>query len=140
MVRYRKLLNISYQRAVSPDSEAFFKRFYKKLNKDPQIAALFSNTDMDRQIKILMQSMTLVTSFAATMKTSKEMNKIAKIHGKDKMNLPAEMYDIWLDCLVDTVKERDPEFNSQIETAWRVVMAPGIAHMKSFCGNKNKQR
>ena len=137
MVRYRKLLNISYQRAVSPDSEGFFKRFYEKLNKDPQIAALFSKIDMDRQIKMLMQSMTLVTSFAATMETSEEMNHIAKIHGKNKLNLPANMYDIWVDCLVDTVKEYDPEFNSQIETAWRVVMAPGIAHMKSFCSNQN---
>ena len=92
---------------------------------------------MDRLIKMCMQSMTLITSFAATMKTSKEFNKVAKAHGKHKLNLPADMYDKWLDCLVDTVKEYDPDFNSQTETAWRVVMAPGIAHMKSFCSNQD---
>ncbi len=134
MENYRRSLNLSYQRAISPDFEGFFKHFYNKLiNTDPQIAALFSNTDMDRQVKMLMQSMTHITSFAATMESNAEINKIATIHGKDKLNLPTEMYDTWLECLIDTVKEHDPEFNSQVETAWRIIMSPGLEYMKSFC-------
>jgi hemoglobin-like flavoprotein len=134
MKNYRRLLDMSYQRAISPDFELFFKRFYDNLiNTDPQIAALFSNTDMDRQVKMLMQSMTLIISFAATMEADGEIYQLAIMHGKDKLNVPAEMYDIWLECLVDTVKECDPEFNSQVETAWRVVMSPGLEYMKSYC-------
>jgi len=115
-------------------SSRFFKRFYDKfINTDPQIAVLFSNTDMDRQVKMLMQSMTIIISFAATMEADGKIYQLAMIHGKDKLNLSAEMYDNWLECLVDTVKEHDPEFDSQVETAWRVVMSPGLEYMKSYC-------
>lgn len=134
MENYHRLFNMSYQRAISPDFEGFFSHFYNKfINTDPQIAVLFSNTDMDRQAKILMESMTYMTSFAVTMEANAEINPIAISHGKDNMNIPTEFYDIWLECLISTVKEYDPEFNLQVETAWRVIMSPGLEYMKSFC-------
>lgn len=88
---------------------------------------------MEQQIKMLMQSITHITSYAATMEDNIEINQIAKSHGKDKLNIPAEFYDLWLECLVDTAREHDPEFNPQVETAWRMVMSPGLEYMKSFC-------
>ncbi|MEE8320931.1 MAG: globin [Gammaproteobacteria bacterium] len=131
---YRKLFNNSFQRAIVPDSSRFYTRFYQLLiATDPQIEKLFATTDMDRQIKMLMQSMTYVMSFSATLKPGSEMRKIAKMHGKGKLGLPAKYYDIWLDCMIVAVREFDPKFDKYIETAWRVMMAPGIAYMKSFC-------
>jgi len=134
MENYHRLFNMSYQRAISPDFEGFFSHFYDKfVNADPKIAAFFSNTDMDRQVRMLMQSMTYITSFAATMEANEEINQIALKHGQNNLDIPAEIYDVWLECLVDTAREHDPEFNPQVETAWRVVMSPGIEYMKSFC-------
>jgi len=131
---YRKLFNNSFQRAIVPDSNRFYKRFYQLLiAADPQIEKLFVKTDMNRQIEMLMQSMTYVMSFSATLKPSSEMRKIAKMHGIGKLAIPAKYYDIWLDCMIGTVREFDPKFDKYIETAWRVMMAPGIAYMKSFC-------
>ncbi|MFT6905519.1 MAG: hypothetical protein ACJAS1_002175 [Oleiphilaceae bacterium] len=40
------------------------------------------------------------------------------------------MYDIWLDSLISTVEEFDPEFDNDIDQAWREVLAPGIAFIK----------
>jgi hemoglobin-like flavoprotein len=134
MENHHQLLNISYQRAISPDPELFFKYYYDKFfNADPQIAALFSNTDMERRTKILMESMTHIISFVATNESNEEINRIAISHGKDNLNIPTKFYDVWLECLIDTVREHDPEFNSQVETAWRVIMSPGLEYMKSFC-------
>jgi hemoglobin-like flavoprotein len=133
MYNFHDILNLSYQRAVSPDYHGFFKRFYQIFtDADPKIAEIFNETDMDRQIKVLMQSMTHVISFANTLKANEYMENIALLHGSSKLNIPNELYDVWLDSLVKTVSERDPEFNAQVETAWRVVMVPGIEYMKSF--------
>ncbi len=134
MILYHHLLKISYQRAVIPDYAGFFQRFYQILiAADHEVAKLFENTDVERQSKMLMQSMTYIISFAHTLEADENMEKLALLHGRDRLNISKDFYSIWLDSLIKTVSERDPEFNSQIETAWRVVMAPGIEYMKSFC-------
>ena len=131
---YRRLFNLSYQRAISPNYEIFFKRFYDKLiGSDPDIEALFSDTDMERQFRMLMQSMTHITSFAATLEADEEIDRIAKLHGKDNLKISTEIFDLWLDCLIDTVREHDPEYNHHVETAWKEIMSPGLEYMKSFC-------
>ena len=88
---------------------------------------------MDRQITMLMQSMTHIMTFSATLEPSDEIEKIAVAHGKNQLNITAEFYDIWLDSMIKTVDEIDPKFEGHIETSWRVLMAPGIEYMKSFC-------
>jgi hemoglobin-like flavoprotein len=131
---YRKLFNNSFQRAITPDTYGFYKRFYQLLiAADQKVDELFATTDMDRQIKMLMQSITYVMSFSATMKPDLEIEQIAEMHGKGKLGVPARFYDIWLESMIDTVREYDPKFDEHIETAWRVMMAPGITYMKSFC-------
>ena len=134
MKNYHNLFNNSYQRTISPDYHGFFKRFYELLvQSDPSIKKLFQHTDMERQTTMLMESMTYITSFGHELKPSKEIEYVALLHGKEKLNIPASYYDIWLDCLLRTVAERDPEYNTHVDTAWRVIMAAGIAYMKSFC-------
>jgi len=132
----RNLFNLSYQRAVVPDFYGFFDSFYEKLTEQsPVIAKLFQHTDMDKQIRMLMQSITYVTSFSATLEPTDDLNRIANLHGRGKLDLPAEYYDIWLDCLLQTVRDRDPKYDEQVERAWRIVMAPGIEYMKTFCSH-----
>ena len=41
-----------------------------------------------------------------------------------------ELYEAWLDSLIATARESDPDFDDELELAWRVVLAPGIAYMK----------
>ena len=134
MKRYRKHFNNSFQRAISPDARSFYRRFYEILiSADPRIKDLFAKTDMDRQITMLMQSMTHIMTFSATLEPSDEIEKIAVAHGKNQLNITAEVYDIWFDSMIKTVEEIDPKFEGHIETSWRVLMAPGIEYMKSFC-------
>ena len=133
---YRQLFNNSFQRAIVPDSHRFYKRFYERLlASDPQIAKLFADTDMDQQVEMLKQSMTFVMSFSATLEPSEEMTKIAKMHGKGKLDIPAKYYEFWLNYMLETLEKFDPKFDEYIETSWRVMMAPGIAYMKTFCSH-----
>jgi truncated hemoglobin YjbI len=131
---YRKLFNNSFQRVIAPDSNRFYNQFYELLiSADPQLARFFANTDMERQIEMLKQSMTNVTSFSATLEPTVEMENLALMHGSGKLDIPAKYFELWLDCMLMTVEELDPKFDEYIETSWRVMMAPGIAYMKSFC-------
>ena len=66
---------------------------------------------------------------------SNEIQRLAKVHGKDNLNIPADFYDIWLDCMIETLEEFDPKFDEYIETYWRVMMAPGIEYMKTYCSH-----
>ena len=36
----------------------------------------------------------------------------------------ADLFELWLDCLVQTARELDPAFDPIVETAWRVTFAP----------------
>lgn len=130
----RNLFHLSYQRAVVPDFYDFFNLFYEKfIDRETYIAQLFANTDMKKQVEMLMQSITFMTSFSATLEPTEELEYAARLHGKDRLNIPSDFYDIWLDCLLETVMEKDPEYNEQIDRAWRTVMAPGIEYFKSYC-------
>jgi len=133
MEKYKQIFNHSYQRAVSPDYHGFFERFYEILVKsDPLIEELFNQTNMKHQASMLEQSITHFTSFAHKLKPTKEMKKLAILHGKDRLNIPIKYYDLWLRSILQTVSERDPEFNVHVNTAWRVTMAPGLEYMKSY--------
>ena len=42
-----------------------------------------------------------------------------------------ELYDFWLDSLLRSAREFDPQFNSEIDQAWRQMLQPGIEYMRS---------
>ena len=134
MDKAHNLLNISYQRTISPDYQRFFERFYQIFTaSEPEVLKLFASTDMQRQYQMLMESMTHLISFASEQAPSEEMKVMAVIHGQARLDIPAEFYDIWLNSLIETIQEFDPKFNSHVEKAWRKVLTPGIDYMKSFC-------
>ena len=41
-----------------------------------------------------------------------------------------ELYDLWAECLMRSVKEYDPEYSEETERVWREVIAFAIEHMK----------
>jgi hemoglobin-like flavoprotein len=59
------------------------------------------------------------------------LERLAKLHCRAELDIKPELYDLWLDRLVQAVKEFDPMFNPEIETAWRHVLQSGIEFMKS---------
>ena len=45
---------------------------------------------------------------------------------------PAEqVYDAWLDCLVEAARRHDPQFTPDVEEAWRQTLSIGIEDMRS---------
>ncbi|MFT5207434.1 MAG: hemoglobin-like flavoprotein [Candidatus Omnitrophota bacterium] len=126
-----EIFNDSLERVQGTDSHAFYGQFYKKfIAQSPEIKAKFTDADMHRQEKMLHASLLYMMNLFSSRAIDEPLEHIATLHNAKKLNIEPRFYDIWLDTLVDTVKEFDPKFNDKIELAWRVVLAGGVAFMK----------
>lgn len=113
-----------------PENE-LVSRFYEKFTQSsPEIEEKFANSDIERQKEMLRDSFKHVLSFSTKRQSGEELERIAERHSKTDLNIQPRLYEAWMDSLVDAVRELDPEFDSAVETAWRIVMAPGVEFMK----------
>ena len=113
------------------DEHDFLTRFYEIFTgTSPEIAARFAHTDMDRQKRMLGRSLEEMMAFSRELAATEGLRRVALSHSRRERDIPPVLYDLWLDSLVATVREFDPRFTDEIELAWRVVLAPGIAYMK----------
>ena len=116
---------------ISEAGDTFFVAFYDAfLGKSPQIAALFSRTNMTRQASMLRRSLYEFTNFYVTGTVSEDMRRLAALH--QKLGIPVDLYDLWMDALMDTVAEFDGEFDELTEYAWRLALTPGITYFKFY--------
>ena len=134
MVDYLAEFESSLARVCAPElSQSFFARFYERFTgSDERIAALFEGTDMGYQVKMLKDSLSELREFSISLKSNNYIVTLARIHGVRGRQISPDSYDTWLDTLVETVVEIDPECGLQTELAWRLVLAPGIAFMKFY--------
>lgn len=112
----------------------FLDRFYEKfLASSPKVQKKFSNTDFNRQKRALRASLYLMPLAAENEKEGPKryLRDLAARHSKRQLNIGAEYYDLWLDSLLATVRECDPEFDPTVEEAWESVMMVGIRYLLS---------
>jgi hemoglobin-like flavoprotein len=134
MINYETLFNDSYTRVTNSKKvgEDFYGDFYDAfLSSSPEIALKFKDTDMEKQKTMLRESFLYMLAFFCNFQANGYLISLAYKHSKLGYQIVPYMYNIWLQCLVDTVRRFDPMFCDDVELAWRVVMAPGIAFMKS---------
>lgn len=127
------LFSSSFKRAIGGYSfnNDFIEHFYTNLiGHSEEIATMFKSTNMSAQKTMLHDSLYLMVDYYQSNKLPIGMSRIAEVHSRRDKAIPEQMYDIWLDRLIATVAEFDPEFNEEVESAWREVLAPGISYMK----------
>ena len=126
-----KIFHDSFSRCNHQDG--FFKRFYEIfVNSSDEVKEKFKNSDMEKQVKMLSNS--FYTTKLANSESAiilENLKNLAASHGHKDRDIRPELYDLWLDCLIQTVKEHDELFSSDIETVWREKMQVGITYMKS---------
>jgi truncated hemoglobin YjbI len=135
---YTHLFGKSYLKTVLGDPAGFYGRFYQLFRKaDSQVDELFSGTTVARQLPMLEESLLYMLDFSRSRVSSQRIQELAEYHGRNHMKIPARLFDVWLECLVATLRERDPELDLDTETAWRVTLAPGLAYMKSHSSTRS---
>ena len=111
----------------------FFDRFYELfLASSDEIRSKFKNTDFVQQKRMLRGSLeTLVAALDGEPVALASLQARAKSHSRAELDIRPELYDVWLECLMQAVKEQDPMCDEEIELAWVNVMRPGINYMIS---------
>ena len=132
-MNFEETFDNSYERVKARErgGQSFFDAFYDKfIAASPKVHEAFSETDMRRQRKMLEKSFYSLFIFYATSNQNDYLEKIAHRHSRHEVNIKPELYDVWLECLMQTLAEFDPQYNRDVELAWRLVLSPGITYMK----------
>ena len=130
---YEKQFDKSYERVktVIKNNQSFFDAFYERfILSSPEVAAQFKHTDMQRQKKVLEKSFYSLLIFYATNNANDYLEEIAIQHSKSVLDINPRLYDLWLESLIETVKEYDYQFTAETELSWRLVLSVGITYMK----------
>ena len=110
----------------------FLDRFYERfLRSSPKVREKFVGTDFIRQKRMLQASLQLLLVAAQDegKRPTPYLDDVAARHSASQMAIGAELYDLWLDSLLATVREVDPAWNAEVEQAWESVMTVGIAYL-----------
>jgi len=118
-------------RAATGFLDAFYERF---VASSPEIREKFKNTDMKRQVRMLEDSLFVVAVAVQGEEGSLargDLPRIAARHSRNDLDIRPGLYELWLECLVETVRSHDPQFSDAVEAAWRETMAFGIDQMRA---------
>jgi hemoglobin-like flavoprotein len=113
------------------ECETFLQRFYEIfMASSPRVAELFQKTDLERQKRMLRDSLYAMLVAAGTTKGAAhdEVERLAKLH-RD-VGVTADMYTLWLDALVEAAREHDTHFTDALENDWRTSLGSAIELMK----------
>lgn len=125
-----ELFNDSIERCSrNPD---FLRSFYTLfVASSDTVARKFEHTDLKNQARMLKTSLYPMMLASGDSEMAVHLERLAKLHSREALNIQPELYDVWLDRLVQTVREFEPIFDTAIETAWRHTLQPGIEFMKA---------
>ena len=107
--------------------DIFYDRF---IGGSEDVAARFADTDMERQKRALKAS--LYTAMLAADGNGPAIDHLLELsRGHRERAIEAHHYDLWLDCLLATVRECGAPTDVRVEKAWRGVLAFAIELMKT---------
>lgn len=125
------IFNESFLRCQT--KEGFIDRFYDLfIASSPQVRAKFKTTDFNKQKMALRASFyMMMLTVQGNTRAHRYLEEIAELHSSRGLDIKPELYDLWLECLLKTVKEFDPQYDEQIGRVWRSLMNQGIRFMQS---------
>ncbi len=130
MHNYTEIFDKSFDRIMGKEQDAFFDRFYAIFtSKSGAIKEKFDAVPPNRRKPMVRSSLVELMDYYCTQKVSDTMEEMARYHSKGGADIHPKMYMHWQESLLQAVEEFDPEFSSDVDAAWRVIVSPGIAFM-----------
>ena len=122
-------VRLSFGRAISRKS--FMGRFYEILIKSsPIVTRKLAETDIEKQQELLSQAVNMVILFPQGNKIAHNaITRIRESHARNGLAIKPEYYKFWVDSLMAALAEHDPEFNDELEQAWRLVTQEAIDYI-----------
>jgi hemoglobin-like flavoprotein len=108
----------------------FLHTFYDMfVGSSQEIREKFNETDFPKQVRVLADSLYLMAVASESQDHAiawRELDRLAKKHSRTGLGIRPELYDIWLERLIEAARQYDPSFSTDIEHAWRAALTPGI--------------
>jgi hemoglobin-like flavoprotein len=123
----QKMVDQSYRRCRLAGT--FVDDFYRELwGMSPEVAAYFRNTDMATQTRMLDGGVRYLILYFHDPSpiTAATVHQLAEKHSRSQLGIPPQLHALWLEALVKTVGDLDPQFSPELAAAWRTVMEHGI--------------
>ncbi|MCP8898171.1 globin [Gilvimarinus xylanilyticus] len=119
----------SYGRCCIRDQ--FFSDFYDCfMGKSDEIRQMFVDTDMPSQRHLLRNGIMQLILFSRGLPDSK-LKALGESHSRHGYDIKPHLYNIWLEALLETLRQHDKQYSPQVESAWRHALTPGIDLIKS---------
>jgi hemoglobin-like flavoprotein len=128
--RLLDIVDSSLQRCIG--NPRFLDRFYERfLASSPKVKERFERTDFVKQKRALRGSLWMMLLAAANEAEGPDryLRYLADLHSARQLDIGAELYDLWLDCLLETLAECDPAYSPELRAAWEQVMMVGIHYL-----------
>ena len=111
---------------------AFYRHFFEAC---PDAKPFFAKTDFDRQVRLLRDAigLLLIAPFFSTNPDAAPtvLSRAAERHSRRQLGIEPRFYPPFVDSLLATVKEFDPEHSPDVAAAWRAAIEKGVAYMQS---------
>lgn len=113
------------------ESEDFLTAFYGRfLDSSQDVRDKFRYTEFRKQKAMLSKSLQLAAGATnGEAESLQDLHERSKTHDRWHHNIKPEMYELWLESLIQTAQEFDPEWNETTESHWRSILGHVIAHM-----------
>ncbi|MDP3845502.1 MAG: globin [Pseudomonas sp.] len=119
----------SYGRCCA--SHGFLDSFYLYfLASSPAVRAKFIDTDMPTQKQLLRHGILNLVMHARGMPDSK-LRALGCSHARGGLDIQPELYQLWLDSLLQAVADHDQLCDNHTRQAWREVLNQGISVIKA---------
>lgn len=128
-------LGIHFDRSyefILNDENYFFDFFYTRFfNSSNLIKNAFAFTDMNRQKKMLKDSINHLIEFFRTNEESDYLKFVARHHA-NKVRVDPYMYKLFIDSFIQALEDTYPDYCEETALSWRCILKPGIEYMCSF--------
>ena len=129
-MNYEKEYNDSLYRLRSYEEE-FLETFYDDfIDSSAIVKELFAKLDMTQQKHMLFSAFFQMRDFFFSKETGLFMERMAEIHSHKNLGFDIDVFDVWIESLIKSLKVHDPHFTEDTEVSWRLVMAPSISYLK----------
>ncbi len=127
-----ELFNRSFETCVA--RPGFIERFYQIfIASSPEVRDKLKDTDLKKQARIIKKSLYVLTlASIETEEVRQELASLGHSHGREGMRIGPHLYELWLDCLLQAVREFDPGWSEDVSSSWRRMFGPYISTLKSY--------
>ena len=114
-------------------AEHFLQDFYRNFFiRCPQAKPRFAHTDFERQNNLLRHAFGLLLIFPNQPEREPTiLARVAERHSRRELGVDPSMYQPFIEALIDTVRNSDPQFTPAVESAWRQTVHKGVAYMQA---------